>query len=135
VNTCVEAEAANATVGTVAGAISVVGAGVGATVGVAVGATDGVELGAVDGVELGVDGGVAFGVELATGAGVDVVSADAGATNAASERLAAIATAVSAARVFFMMFGFSLGEGFFGYAHDGNVKRRRGDDVVIVGTI
>jgi hypothetical protein len=87
-----------------------------------------VTTGAVLGVDDGVDEGV-VGVDDAAGAGVVESSAEAGATTAASVRPAARATAVKAAKVLFMVFGFSLGEGFCGYARDGNVRRRRGDDV------
>jgi hypothetical protein len=58
---------------------------------------------------------VDVGADDETGVGVGVVEslAEAGATTAASERPAARTTAVKAARVFFMVFGFSLGEGSF----------------------
>jgi hypothetical protein len=99
-----------------------VGAGV---VGATVGSGDGV-------VE-----GVSLGVVVATGAGVETgaSSADAGATTAASDRPAARVTAVRAARIFFMVFGCSLGEGFFGYAHEGSVRRRGGRRQIVWGTI
>jgi hypothetical protein len=113
---------------------SVVG-GAGGEVGATSGVGAGVEVvsggvGAVVAVVTGVVGvvaaaGAVVGVELdvAAGAGVEsgVSAADAGAITAASESPAARVTAVRAERILFMMFGFSLGEGLFGYAHEGNV--------------
>ena len=130
-NDCVDTDAANVTGGTVP-VVPAGAGGVGATVGSgvvgAVGATVGSDDGVADGVELGVD--------VATGAGVgtEAASAAAGATTTASERPAARVTAVTAARILFMVFGFSLGEGFFGYAHEGNVWRRGGRRQIVGGT-
>jgi hypothetical protein len=86
---------------------------------------------------------VVAGVVDATGAGVvaDVVadgvgddaSAAAGPATEASERPAVRVMAASAASIFFMGFGFSLGEGFVGYAPKGNA-RCRGYDIRPLGT-
>jgi hypothetical protein len=124
----------------VAAAAKVIGATAGAG---SVVELDGVEL---DGVGVGVLVGSALGVGVAVavlvvavvatgvGVGVAVVSAVAGPATAASDRPAVRATAATAASTLLIMFGFSLGEGFFGYAPKGNVRRRGGRRQVAGGT-
>jgi hypothetical protein len=105
--------------GTVAGS-DCVGVGVGVETGA--GVDDGVELG----VELGVGSGVEVGVDVVVGVGVGVGAGSAAdATTPASDRLAAIVTAASAAKSFFMIIRVLLGGRTFGYAHEGTVSRRR----------
>jgi hypothetical protein len=90
------------------------GAVLGADVGVEVGVEVGVDVGVEVGFDEGVDVGVGVEVVCETGAVVDESSAAAGATTAMSDMPTAMVTAVRAARVLFMMFGFSLGEGISG---------------------